>query len=95
MAEQCRANNRPLPPEYQEIKTARVDVLNSFYHLSQRRLGDYTPVTDVQIVEYCVIRGSCGIPFDKYMGLVNRLDDIYLQAKAEKARADMEKLKRK
>ena len=95
MIEMCAKSGRPIPPEYIAEKVQRADLLNAFYHLSQRRNDDYAPITDAQVMEYVVVRGSHGILNDKFVYLINRLDGRYLKAKSEKAKADMEAMKNK
>lgn len=91
----CAKSGKPIPPEYISEKVQRADLINAFYHLSQRRNDDYAPITDAQIMEYVVVRGSHGLMSDKFIRLINRLDMRYLKAKSDKAKADMEAMKNK
>lgn len=80
---------KELPEMYREYKCKYRGVLGCFYFMSQRRGGDFQPVSDSAIIEYVVMYGSCDIHPSDFLRVIHSVDSHYLQIKAEKMREDM------
>ena len=89
----CKQNNQPIPEHLSPSKPKYQGMLNAFYFLSQRRIGDYGCITDGQLFEYVAYRGSCGLHPDDMIRVINVIDNHYLKIKSDKAREDMENMK--